>query len=217
MKNRKMQTSPDKRKTVNDAQAIRCVAGILVGGRSRRMGRPKLSLPLPGGKTLIEHVADAVARAQPWIEEVLLLGLSPELPGPVAGLRILPDVEACAGPLAGLCALLAYAQQRWSLLLACDMPLLEPRLLERLRAAASPDVDAIAFRRPDRPDAWDACCALYHPRILPAAMKALKGGGGLQDLIRSVRVVTLTPSSAERRMLSNVNTLSDYQALVRRL
>lgn len=195
-------------------QDNRCVAGILVGGQSRRMGRPKLSLPTANGRTLVEHVAGAVSRAGQWIDEVLLLGVGGELPSSLAGLRILPDVEVNAGPLAGLCALLDHAGPRWSLLLACDMPLLESSLLGRFWTAASPNVDAVTCGRPDRPNTWHACCALYHPRILPAAMKELKGDRSLQNLLASIRVATLTPSPAEQRMLSNVNTPQDYQALV---
>ena len=50
--------------------------------------------------------------------------------------------------------------------------LLRPALLRRFAAAVTPGCDAVAFRRPDRPGAWHACCALYHPRLLPAAESA---------------------------------------------
>ena len=39
---------------------VRCVAGVLVGGLSTRMGRPKATLPHADGHTLVEHVAGVV-------------------------------------------------------------------------------------------------------------------------------------------------------------
>ncbi len=194
-----------------------CVCGILVGGRSVRMGRPKAALPLPGGGTLVEHVFSVAARAGPWIDESVLLGECGALPVGLAGVRRLPDGDPGAGPLAGLRSLLDYARSRWGLLLACDMPLLRPRLLERLWGAATPQCDAVAFRQTGRREAWHACCALYHPRVLPAVVRELEGGRrSLQNLLSAVRVVTLDAASEEKDMLTNLNTPRSYESLFQR-
>ena len=200
---------------MNRADGCRCVAGILVGGQSTRMGRPKATLLLADGRRLVEHVAGVACRTGRWLDEVVILGVGQELPGSLAAFRILSDVEAGAGPLAGLCALLGHVGQRWSLLLACDMPLLEPALLERLFAAVTPECDAIAFRRPDRPESWHACCALYHPRLLPAALLELRQGRSLQKLLAMARLITIDPCPEEQRMLLNLNTPQDYERLGR--
>ncbi len=209
--------SPERPFAVNEVKSIRCVAGILVGGRSTRMGRPKTALPLADGRTLVEHVAEVASRTGRWIEEVVILGQGPPLPESLAVLPILADVKPGAGPLAGLCALLRHAGQRWCLLLACDMPLLEPSLLERLAAAVTPDCDAVAYRRADRPGSWHACCALYHPRLLPASLVELKQGkGSLQKLLASTRLIAIDPDPGDQRMLVNLNTPEDYERLSRR-
>ena len=193
-----------------------CAAGILVGGRSTRMGRSKATLPLADGHSLVEHVAGVASHAGPWIDEVVILGSSESLPDSLARLRQLSDVIPDAGPLAGLCSLIEYAGPRWGLLLACDMPLLEPKLLERLWAAVTSRCDAVAFRRMDRPNAWHACCALYHPRLLPAVIRELKEGRrSLQNLLATARVVVLDPSPEEQPMLMNLNTPQDYDGLLR--
>lgn len=192
------------------------VAGILVGGQSLRMGRPKATLPLADGRTLIEHVVDAVRRARAGVGEIVLLGQGVSLPASLADLRVLADVEFRAGPLGGLCSLLAHAGDRWGLLLACDLPLVRPVLLERLFAAVDPAHDAVAFRRPDRPDSWHACCALYHPRLLPAALQELhEGRRRLQRLLAEARLCGLDPAPEEQRMLLNLNTRQDYDHLLR--
>jgi molybdopterin-guanine dinucleotide biosynthesis protein A len=199
---------------MDQGNRIRCVAGILVGGRSTRMGRPKALLPLLDGRRLVEHVADVAGRLTPWIEETVILGCGLELPRSLGGLRRLADQEPGAGPLGGLCALLGYADMRWSLLLACDLPRLQPALLKRLFAAAGADSDAVAFRRSDRPDSWHACCALYHPRFLPAALRELQHGRRcLQTPLASEAVATLEPSPEEEHMLADLNHREDYDFL----
>lgn len=201
---------------MRSADSISAVAGILVGGRSTRMGRPKATLALPDGRTMIEQVVDAARRAGEWIHEVVLLGRCDDLPASLGGLRTLPDAVPAGGPLGGLCSLLEWAGGRLGLLLACDMPRLEASLLERLRAAAGPDWDAVAFRRTDRPDTWHACCALYHPRLLPAAGRELRQGrGSLQNLLAGARVAGLEPEGREQELLMNLNTPEAYDRFLR--
>ena len=200
------------------ADDVRCVAGILVGGRSARMGRPKATLPLPDGRWLVEHVAGVTRQTGRWIDEIVIVGQCEGLPASLADARRLADAEPGAGPLAGLCSLLEYAGLRWSLLLACDMPLLEPKLLERLCTAASPKYDAVAFRLTDQPKSWHACCALYHPRLLPVAVQELRQSSrSLQNLLATARVAALDPVSGEQRMLMNLNTPEDYDRLFHRV
>jgi len=197
-----------------NTESLRAVAGVLVGGRSTRMGRPKASLPLPGGRTLAEHVVDVAGRMSPWIEEVVILGGGQEVPDSLSGLRILADHEPGGGPLSGLCALLEFAEERWGLLLACDLPRLQPIVLTRLFAEASTGCDAAAFRRSDHPDAWHACCALYHSRLLPAGRRELQHGRrSLQSLLAAAFVVTLTPSPEEEHMLADLDRPEDYDRL----
>ncbi|MEP0843685.1 MAG: molybdenum cofactor guanylyltransferase [Phycisphaerae bacterium] len=205
----------EKSAVVKQGPDIACVAGILVGGGSTRMGRPKATLPMPHGRTMIEHVAGAVTRAGPWISEWVILGQGPELPAALAGVRVLRDGVCGAGPLAGLIRLLEYAGSRWGLLLACDLPLLEPGLLNRLGSAAGADCDAVAFRCSGRPDRWHACCALYHPRLLEPAVAELRDGGrSLNRLLAASRLRSLNAGPRQERQLMNLNTPDDYERLL---
>lgn len=181
------------------------------------MGRPKATLPHSDGRTLVEHVVSVARRQSPWIDEVVILGQCPGLPLAFAGLRVLEDARPNGGPLAGLCSLLEYAGQQWGLLLACDLPLLKAPLLERLHDAIGPEHDAVAFRRLHRRAAYHACCALYHPRLLPAALHKLgQGKRSLQGLLVDARVAVVAPTPAETEMLTNLNTPADYARLRQR-
>ena len=72
-------------------------AGILFGGRSRRMGQPKHLLRMRG-TTWLEHI---VATVSPFVEQVVLLG-GGEVPSSLRALPVLPDVPDRSGPLAGM-------------------------------------------------------------------------------------------------------------------
>lgn len=171
------------------------------------MGCAKALLKLPDGRTFVEH---AVSVARNVARKVLILGSLEELPAPLSGFPLLPDAEENAGPLGGLCTLLLHAHAQWALPIACDMPKLTPRVLRRLLAEAGESADAVAFACDGRPDTYHACCAAYHPRVLPTVRRALREDTtNLQRLLRSMRVVTLTPTAEETRLLANVNTPGD--------
>jgi len=184
-----------------------CVAGVLVGGHSRRMGRPKALLRLADGRTFLEHVASVAGEVA---GEVVLLGAAAQIPPGLTGLPTLPDQTPDAGPLAGLRSLLEYAGERWTLLLACDLPRLHADVLRRLLAAAPADADAAAFVCDAQRGIYHACCALYHPRLKPLALQELSAGrGSLQEVLRRARVIALDPDADEARQLENMNTPED--------
>ncbi len=186
------------------------IAGILIGGQSRRMGQCKAQLPL-GGRTFVEHVVEVASSVA---DEIVILGdLDLNIPS-LSGIARLSDPPGCVGPLAGLTSLLEHAGSRWSLLLPCDMPMLTVEVLERLIPARDDHVDAVAFRRLDRECEFHACCAAYHPRALAAVRAELSTGvGKIQNVLRAVRCMALVPTAEEEELLINVNTPEDLASL----
>lgn len=173
------------------------IGAVLVGGASRRMGRPKADLAHPGGGTLAEHAVrilrDAGAR------EVWLLGAG----GTAAGLDGVPrldDARADRGPLGGLVAALERARGLapdrtpsaapgggpWVLLLACDLPYVDAGDARALaRAAAAGAAPACAPRRDGR---WEPLFACYDAaRVAREAKSRLAAGSAsLQGLLDAV-------------------------------
>ena len=178
---------------------------VLVGGASSRMGRDKASLPFQG-KTLVEHVASAVAEAAGW---VTLVGA----PERYQGLHFprLADGHAGCGPLGGIhTALSAPGAAPWNLIVACDMPGVDADFLRSLLAAAEgSEADCLI---PVGPSGWlEPLCAAYRGTCLHTIGAALDRGvrkvtGGLAGL----RVATW--SVAESHWLSNVNTPEEWIA-----
>lgn len=203
-------------------QVIGCIAGVLIGGESRRMGMCK-ALAIFEGRPLVEHVIDVAAQVA---DEVVLLG-NTDLPTPnLQGFTRLPDASMGYGPLRGLRSLLEYTGGRWGLLLACDMPKLTPEILKRLLAARTEEADVVAFRAADHPAtpglsgrcprfAYHACCAVYHPRVLPLVVEEVSTGScRIQNVLQRARCVRLIPTPDEEVRLTNVNTPADLEGLI---
>lgn len=92
------------------------LGGVLVGGESSRMGRPKQSVAYRG-RSLLEWVLTALA---PHTERILLLG-GGEGGAAAAGVERLPDVPGVVGPLAGMLSALRWAPGACWLITACDL------------------------------------------------------------------------------------------------
>jgi molybdopterin-guanine dinucleotide biosynthesis protein A len=102
-----------------------CTAVILAGGDSKRMGSDKTNLML-GEQTLLQR---AIATTEKIFPQVIISvrQLRPEI-----NLPQVCDEKLDGGPLAGLTASLAHVTTPWAFMLACDMPFVEPAMIELL-------------------------------------------------------------------------------------
>jgi molybdopterin-guanine dinucleotide biosynthesis protein A len=162
------------------------------------------------GSTFVDRVLGA---ARSVVEEVVLLG-NGELNTPGSrGMLRLADEPNSGGPLAGLVPLLEYAGERWALLIACDMPLVESVILRRLLGGRKATVDAVAFRVANGAGEYSPCCAVFHPRVARAARSELAQSRGLQALLARVRCRVLNTDAWEVGCLRSVNTPGEYAEL----
>lgn len=116
------------------------------GGQSRRMGRNKALLPVPPDQVplvryilrrLIGLVNDhcVVVSDDPQVAQVLM---------DITGIRVLADHWSAAGALGGVATGLTACRE-WAMVVACDMPLVDPAIFARLIEVAGnrPQVDAV--------------------------------------------------------------------------
>ena len=208
----------------NGASMTACI--ILAGGRSRRLGADKRRLRLwgPAGPTLLEHT---VALARQVVPEVLVVlndpAAWPDLPA-----RLVPDAFPGAGPLGGLASGLRAMAAGDALLLACDLPLLQPALLAALRDAPL-EADALVPLRPEgragprNARAAEPLLARYCRACLPAAESCLAcGERRMIALLEGLRVAWLPPEAWRRHdpdgvSFLNINRPEDLAAVLRRL
>lgn len=103
---------------------------ILAGGRSQRMGTNKALLPLPGqpSETFLTHLTSTLASL---CAEVLVVARDPAQFGHVSlpTARMVFDAKPGGGPLMGLYSGLNAMQSSAALVIAVDMPFVQPALL----------------------------------------------------------------------------------------
>ena len=179
---------------------------VQAGGRSRRMGRDKALIPL-AGKRLIEHVLDH------------LQGMSDDLfittnqPGPLEDLqiRLVPDEIPGRGALYGLRTALQAARYDDVLIVACDMPFLQPGLIDHLLSLAG-QADVII---PELDGKFEPMSALYRASTcLPEIDRALKEQRyRMISFFPGVSVLPLDPDVLDHYRLSffNINIPEDIQ------
>lgn len=108
---------------------------IQAGGRSRRMGTDKSFAELQG-RPLIAHVIERVAGLGQ--AATFIVTNTPE-PYRVLGLPLIADVLPGAGSLGGIYSALVRSLTPYTLVVGCDMPLLNPDLLRFLVARVAED------------------------------------------------------------------------------
>ena len=115
---------------------------ILAGGKNLRLGRNK-AIENIGNITLIERVAK---RLRPLTGHYIIVtsGDKFELPGPCKA-EMLADVYYGKGPLGGIYTGLLTARSSQSIVVACDMPFLNNKLLGYM-LELSGDYDAVVPR-----------------------------------------------------------------------
>ncbi|MCW3489148.1 molybdenum cofactor guanylyltransferase [Dethiobacter alkaliphilus] len=185
-------------------------AVILAGGKSSRMGRDKLLLPL-GGKPLISHVLDTL---QGLFAECILVT---DRPQSFSGFAVRVTEDLIRRPeknsLAGIHAGLSMACHDYVLAVAGDMPFINRDVLLYLCSRGS-DEDVVIFR--DGPH-FQPLCAIYHKNCLPHIEDMLnKGHYKVADFFPSVRVrevdvSSLQPLDPGRISFFNVNAPEDYE------
>jgi molybdopterin-guanine dinucleotide biosynthesis protein A len=193
------------------------VGGILIGGGSRRMGRPKALLEWDGA-TFVERIAAALRAVVP---EIVLLGAASGLPaslGPlprIADLPGPPGQQGPHGPIRGLLAAFEFRPGAAWLILSCDQPLLTAATLEWLIAERRPGRIAVLARR--TPERIEPFPGIYEPgcRSALAALAEPERRGSLQPLaaLPGVQVVAVPDRFAAE--LQGVNTPAELAELRR--
>ena len=182
---------------------------VLVGGASRRMGQDKAMMRF-GGAPLIARAVEAL---RPVVQEILIVGRRAARFAWLPGVHWFEDILPPIGPLAGIYTALQYAQSPYCLIVACDMPFLNPSLLSFLADAAG-GWDAVV---PEIDGRLQPLHAVYGRSCLPAIEEMLAVGQHCPlDLYPRVRTRFVTAEElriVDRRLLSflNVNTPAEWQ------
>ncbi len=202
---------------------------VLAGGRSRRMGKDKALLPMENGQPLL---LKTVQSAQSLTPNVIIV-----TPWPAKYQALLPDTVTfveeplppanpsapvvSAGPLSGFAHGWQAISSDWCLLLACDLPYLDPAVMQRwwtwLQAESTTETPANQTDDSPTPMAsltpgkkgWEPLCGYYHRHCLPSLIQQVDSGQkSFQPWLSKIPI--LPYQSVPKRMLFNCNTLADW-------
>lgn len=156
------------REEVRDGDVLSGI--VLCGGRSTRMGRDKARLALTEDETMLERAVRALALLTPDVR--LACGLEPRYTE--LGRPLVLDRFDASGPLAGLESALSSAPAGLVIVVACDMPRLDARVLSALvDAARQRDLD-VALLRSAR--GLEPLCGVWRTSMAHAVRAALDRG-----------------------------------------
>ena len=180
---------------------------IQAGGESRRMGRDKALVPFLG-TPLVQRVRDRLA----GLGDELILTTNQRDELAFLELPCFPDLVPDRGALGGLYTALSHARHPLVAVMACDMPFVNPELIQFACERMAP-CDVVI---PESGSGLEPLHALYRRETcLPAVREALDGGKWRVDSwFEQVRVrILLRPEYAHldpgERTFINVNTPQD--------
>lgn len=189
---------------------------ILAGGRSRRMGQDK-ALLLFLGRPLIARVIETAKT----LSDDLFIVASDRPAYARFGVPLEPDRFPDAGSLGGIYSGISRARHDACLVVACDMPFLNRRLLEhmaRVERAYDVLVPALAAERSDQGagETLETLHAIYTKRCLGAIERRLRAGRykitGFFDDVRVQRIPEDEVRRLDPELLSffNANTPEEW-------
>jgi len=181
-------------------------AVVLVGGRSRRMGRPKQNLRRAGA-TLVEVAVAAVGKS---VDRVVLAG-DGKVPKDLDGLERLADAPGVPGPLGGILAAMRWAPDSAWIVAACDIPRVRQEAVAWLVSERSPEFWAVLPQTVM--GRVEPLLAVYEPRMREVLeRRAADGRYGMQGLVESDRVWCPSPPESLRDAWVNVNTMEEFES-----
>jgi molybdopterin-guanine dinucleotide biosynthesis protein A len=166
---------------------------------------------LVGGRRIIDRQLEAL---RCLTDDIAVIGHSPERYEGLA-VEVVEDLVPDAGPIGGLYTALVHARAPLVLVLACDLPFVDARVLAHLVARLGQA--RVCLPRDAR--GFHPLCACYDRRCAATLDDQLRAGSyKVADALLRLERVDIGPDELAwldptGRVLTNVNTADDYSAL----
>lgn len=181
---------------------------VLAGGKSTRMGKDKAFLEFRG-RILLARALELAAGAG---QEVRIVGDSRKF---AAFGRVVEDIYRDRGPLAGIHAALKGSGTQLNLILAVDLPFVQPDFLKYLISVARNTMALATVPRAG--DGLQPLCSVYRREFAQAAEHSLAQGKNRIDTLfiepetRIVGPEELSKAGFSGQMFRNLNTPEEFE------
>ncbi len=185
---------------------------ILAGGRGSRLRQDKCLLVL-AGEGLLQRLIARLSRLDGEIIVVLAQGQKEPFSSRPRHVKIATDTHSGGGPLMGIYSGLKLSQDPHSVVVACDMPFLNIKLL-RYMSGLAPGFDVVI---PRVGDLVEPLHAVYSRNCLGIMKSMLEDGNfKISNLLQRVKVRYVEESEIDsfdpqHLSLFNINTPADLE------
>lgn len=191
---------------------------IIAGGRSTRFGDSDKAVAELAGTPMIRRVAEGLAAAT----DALVVNCRPDqreaieraLDGYENPVRFAEDPETDRGPMAGIgtaCRAAAEAGAEYVFIAACDMPFLDPSLVDLCFDRATADEGEAHDAAVPRPDEWYATThAAYRAAAMADACERALARGDRKIL---APLDELDWVVVEREVLTDAGSLDSFESI----
>jgi len=166
------------------------------------------------GKYLIQQIIDSL-RTQ--FKEILVVTNKPKLYASILDVVVLEDKIKGGGPMGGIYTGLMAAKNYYSLVAACDMPLIDLKIISLLLSEIEGST-AMAIV-PKLAENWEPLLAIYSKACIPKLEESLtQGRARMQEFLdlisaKAVPEEKLRELDPALRCFTNLNTLEDLERL----
>lgn len=162
-----------------------CSGIILAGGQSKRFRGTNKALVEVGGIRILDRLLTVI---KPFFDEIILVATRPEI-YLEWDLFIVSDHFDCRSSLTGIHAGLFAATHSHAMVMGCDMPFVQPALLDYLLASVEPKLDIVI---PKTNNGVEPLMAVYSKRCLkPIEENLMRQRYQIQRFFSQVRVQTI--------------------------
>ena len=186
---------------------------VLAGGKSSRMGRDKALITLQGVPLLRQvcevalNCASPVYVVTPWSERYQ--DILPDACRVIQEVPLPGETEP-HGPLVAFAQGLAHVETDWVLLLACDLPQLQVKVLQGWGTGLEKTLEEAIALLPRQAKGWEPLCGFYRRQCLPRLTQFINDGGrSFQGWLSQSPVQELQVRDAQ--IFFNCNTPTDLE------
>lgn len=175
---------------------------VLSGGESQRMGSDK-GLLLLNNKKLIEYPVDILRKV---CKNIIISANTSSYN--YLGFPVVADKYKSAGPISGLFAGLQASKTAHNIILACDMPFVDPGILDILLL----NMEKYEIIVPSVDDWPLPVCGYYNKSVLPVLESEInKNNFSLQGILKKCNSLILEiDDEPTRKKLININTREEF-------